>query len=144
MGLPAHPVLIVNGKRTWLAVPEGGSNLKLQLELRLQPLRRRLHIGFHLYFCAVVCVDMQLHMQTTSRQCPQECYWCNPQYQSKSRRRSSLLCRLSGKYQQCWRQIDSDFSCSLSCSYIFVFTVVMSLYAEMHTRKCDAVTDNFI
>lgn len=68
----------------------------------------------------------------------------NPQYQSKSRRRSSLLCRLSGKYKQCWRQIDSDFSCSLSCSYIFVFTVVMSLYAEMHTRKCDAVTDNFI
>ncbi len=68
--LPAHPVLIVNGKRTWLAVLEGGSNLnlKLQLELRLQPLRRRQHVGFHLYFCAIVCVDMQLHMQTTSRQ----------------------------------------------------------------------------
>lgn len=33
-------------------------------------LYRRLRVFFHSYFCVVFCVDVQLHMQTTSRQCP--------------------------------------------------------------------------
>ncbi len=39
MSSPAHPVLMVNGKQTWLAVLNGGSNTRLNLsaECRVQP-----------------------------------------------------------------------------------------------------------
>ncbi len=34
---PAHPVLMVHGKQTWLAVRNGGSNLRLSLSTELLP-----------------------------------------------------------------------------------------------------------
>jgi len=37
----------------------------------------RLCVSFHLYFYVVVCIDMQLHMLTASRQCPRACWWCS-------------------------------------------------------------------
>ncbi len=61
-----------------------------------------LYLGFHLYFCIVVRVVVQLHMQAASLQHPLACCWYNPKYQGKSRRRSSL----SEKHQPCQRQIN--------------------------------------
>ncbi len=42
---PAHPVLMVNGKRTWLAVLNGGSNPRLGLSSELQSPKKGAYKG---------------------------------------------------------------------------------------------------